>query len=55
MEREGRFTDKGRFVVESHLRTGRPIGELAQAYDMDPGDAPDGMFTLEGRCPPDVP
>jgi transposase InsO family protein len=27
--------DKGRFVVETHLRTGRPIGELARAYGMD--------------------
>jgi transposase InsO family protein len=27
--------DKGRFVVEVHLRTGRPIGELARAYGMD--------------------
>jgi transposase InsO family protein len=27
--------DKGRFVIETHLRTGRPIGELARAYDMD--------------------
>jgi transposase InsO family protein len=27
--------DKGRFVIETHLRTGRPIGELAKAYDMD--------------------
>ena len=28
--------DKGRFVLETHLRTGRPIGELARAYGMDP-------------------
>jgi transposase InsO family protein len=27
--------DKGRFVIETHLRTGRPIGELARAYEMD--------------------
>jgi transposase InsO family protein len=27
--------DKGRFVIETHLRTGRPIGELARAYGMD--------------------
>jgi transposase InsO family protein len=27
--------DKGRFVIETHLRTGRPIGELARVYDMD--------------------
>ena len=27
--------DKGRFVIETHLRTGRPIGELAQTYGMD--------------------
>jgi len=27
--------DKGRFVIEVHLRTGRPIGELARIYDMD--------------------
>ena len=27
--------DKGRFVIEMHLRTGRPIGELARAYGMD--------------------
>jgi transposase InsO family protein len=27
--------DKGRFVIETHLRTGRSIGELARAYDMD--------------------
>jgi transposase InsO family protein len=27
--------DKGRFVVETHLRTGRPIGELARAYGID--------------------
>ncbi len=34
-EREGRFMDKGRFVIETHLRTGRPVAELARAYDMD--------------------
>ena len=34
-EREGRFMDKGRFVIETHLRTGRSIGELARVYDMD--------------------
>lgn len=27
--------DKGRFVIETHLRTGRPIGELAKTYGMD--------------------
>ena len=27
--------DKGRLVIETHLRTGRSIDELAQAYDMD--------------------
>jgi len=27
--------DKGRFVIEVHLRTGRPIGELARTYGMD--------------------
>jgi transposase InsO family protein len=27
--------DKGRFAIEVHLRTGRPIGELARAYDLD--------------------
>jgi transposase InsO family protein len=27
--------DKGRFVIETHLRTGRSIGELARVYDMD--------------------
>ncbi len=27
--------DKGRFVIETHLRTGRSIGELAKAYGMD--------------------
>ena len=27
--------DKGRFVIEVHLRSGRPIGELARAYDLD--------------------
>ena len=27
--------DKGRFVIEVHLRTGRPIGELARIYDLD--------------------
>lgn len=27
--------DKGRFVIETHLRTGRPIGELAKAYGTD--------------------
>jgi transposase InsO family protein len=27
--------DKGRFVIETHLRTGRPIGELAKAYGLD--------------------
>lgn len=27
--------DKGRFVIETHLRTGRPIAELARIYDMD--------------------
>ena len=24
--------DKGRFVIETHLRTGRPVGELARTY-----------------------
>ena len=28
--------DKGRFLIETHLRTGRPIGELARAYGMNP-------------------
>lgn len=27
--------DKVRFVVETHLRTGRPIGELAETYGVD--------------------
>jgi transposase InsO family protein len=27
--------DKVRFVVELHLRTGRPLGELAKSYDLD--------------------
>ncbi len=27
--------DKGRFVIETHLRTGRPIGELARVYGVD--------------------
>ena len=27
--------DKGRFVIETHLRTGRPIGELAKVYEVD--------------------
>lgn len=27
--------DKGRFVIELHLRTGRPIGQLAHTYGMD--------------------
>jgi len=27
--------DKGRFVIEVHLRTGRPIGELARSYGLD--------------------
>ena len=27
--------DKGRFVIETHLRTGRPIGELAKTYGLD--------------------
>ena len=27
--------DKGRFVIETHLRTGRPIAELARDYDLD--------------------
>jgi transposase InsO family protein len=27
--------DKGRFVIEMHLRTGRPVGELARTYGMD--------------------
>ena len=26
--------DKGRFLVETHLRTGRPIAELAAAHDV---------------------
>jgi len=26
--------DKGRFLIEMHLRTGRPIGELAAAHDV---------------------
>ena len=28
--------DKGRFVIEVHLRTGRPIGELARSYGAGP-------------------
>jgi transposase InsO family protein len=27
--------DLGRFVIETHLRTGRPIGELARTYKVD--------------------
>jgi transposase InsO family protein len=27
--------DKGRFAIETHLRTGRPIAELARAYELD--------------------
>ena len=27
--------DKGRFLIETHLRTGRPIGELAAAHGVD--------------------
>lgn len=27
--------DKGRFAIEVHLRTGRPIAELARTYDLD--------------------
>ena len=27
--------DKGRFVIETHLRRGRPIGELAPAHGVD--------------------
>jgi transposase InsO family protein len=27
--------DKGRFLIETHLRTGRPISELARTYGMD--------------------
>ncbi|HXY28738.1 MAG TPA: helix-turn-helix domain-containing protein [Acidimicrobiales bacterium] len=27
--------DKVRFAIEVHLRTGRPICELARAYDLD--------------------
>jgi transposase InsO family protein len=26
--------EKGRFLIETHLRTGRPIGELAKAHDV---------------------
>src|SRR5580698_8766904 len=29
--------DKGRFLVETHLRTGRPIAELAAAHDVSRG------------------
>ena len=29
---EGVSMDKGRFLIETHLRTGRPIGELAAAH-----------------------
>ncbi len=27
--------DKVRYVVETHLRTGRPIAELARSYEVD--------------------
>src|SRR5687768_10773463 len=27
--------DKGRFLIETHLRTGRPIAELAAAHGVD--------------------
>ena len=27
--------DKGRFAIEAHVRTGRPISELARAYEID--------------------
>ena len=29
--------DMGRFLIETHLRTGRPIKELAAAHDVSPG------------------
>jgi len=29
--------DKGRFLIETHLRTGRPIGELAKAHGVSRG------------------
>ncbi len=29
--------DKGKFLIETHLRTGRPIGELAKAHDVSRG------------------
>src|SRR5438270_10685852 len=28
--------DKGQFLIETHLKTGRPISELAAAHDMSP-------------------
>ena len=28
--------DKGQFLVETHLRTGQPVGELARAHGMQP-------------------
>ena len=27
--------DKVRFVIETHVRTGRPVAELAKAYEVD--------------------
>ena len=27
--------DRVRFVIETHLRTGRPVGELATEYGVD--------------------
>ena len=29
--------DKGKFLIETHLRTGRPIGELAAAHGVSRG------------------
>ena len=29
--------DKARFLIEAHLRTGRPVGELAKAHGVSRG------------------
>ena len=36
-EDQGAPMDMGRFLIETHLRTGRPIKELATAHDVSAG------------------
>lgn len=43
--------EMGRFLIETHLRTGRPIKELAAAHDVSPG----WLFKLLTRYRPPRP